>query len=622
MNRFCIPHSHSIAKQSGYRQATRWRSPLAKAMDPEPDYQWLLDIADKADPKVRQAFLDAIDKAKAGVDDKALADAIATGDVNQVIRVLGIDQTMAPSLSVALGAPLEAAFIEAGRQTVARSIPTAGRLSMRFDIANPKATEFLRSYDLGLIREISNDTRLGIRRIVADAMAYGGHPYEQARQIRSLIGLTDRQAAAVSNFRNLLETGDREAMTRALRDRRFDPTLDRTLGADAERELTQEEIDRQVERYGERMLTMRAETIARTETIRAANAAQNAAWSQAADKGLLDRNTLRRQWLVVPDDRLCIYCAEVPDMNPDGVPLGGYFETPLGPAMYPPLHPQCFLGDTLVTPRSPITGYSRRAFDGDVAVVRTAAGNEFSCTVNHPILTRRGWVGAGALNEGDDLIGGAFGDGFGFGDAHDEDVPATIHEVTNALGRSREMSSAPVPVAAEDFHGDGEGSEVAVVGSNRLLWNERNASLSEQLRQFALSVPDVARSTLFATQREIDLGLERLGRAARRVMGCPHLSLAFGGGHARPLQRLSGASTPRFAAQLLEHTGDRNAADAKLARQLIDGRAGQIAANKVISVRRKPFSGHVYNLETEGGWYVANGIIAHNCRCVTIISAF
>lgn len=335
-NRFCIQRNDSLRKQSGIRQATRWRSPLAKAIDPEPDYQWLMDIADKADPKVRQAFLDAIDQVKAGIEDAALRDAVASGDVNQVLDVLGIDQSLGPALSVGLGAPLQAAFLEASAQAVTR-----GGLDMRFDISNPKATEFLRTYDFGLIRQLTTDTREGIRRIVADAFAYGGHPYDQAHQIRDLIGLTDSQAAAVASFRNLLETGDRDALTRALRDRRFDPTLDRTLGEDAERDLTGDEIDRQVGRYAERMLNARAENIARTETIRAANAAQNAAWDQAADKGLLNRDTLRRQWLVTEDDRLCIYCAEVPDMNPDGVGLGGYFETPLGPVKFPPLHPQC-----------------------------------------------------------------------------------------------------------------------------------------------------------------------------------------------------------------------------------------------------------------------------------------
>ena len=34
---------------------------------------------------------------------------------------------------------------------------------------------------------------------------------------------------------------------------------------------------------------------------------------------------------------------------------------------------------------------------------------------------------------------------------------------------------------------------------------------------------------------------------------------------------------------------------------------------------RTEFAGFVYNLETGPGWYVANGIVAHNCRCAVVI---
>src|SRR6185437_13738306 len=35
----------------------------------------------------------------------------------------------------------------------------------------------------------------------------------------------------------------------------------------------------------------------------------------------------------------------------------------------------------------------------------------------------------------------------------------------------------------------------------------------------------------------------------------------------------------------------------------------------IVWMQTQPFSGQVYNLETEDGWYAANGIISHNCRC-------
>ena len=192
-----------------------------------------------------------------------------------------------------------------------------------------------------MIRDISQQTRDGIRTVIQNAFAMGGHPYEQARQIRESIGLTDDQAQAVTNFENLLRTKDRAALTRAMRDRRHDPTLERALGAGADRTLSDEQIATMVNRYRNRAILNRAQMIARTETMRASNAAQNMAWGQAADQGLLNRTALRRFWLVTPNDRLCEYCEQVPDMNEDGVPLDGYFDTPYGPAMYGPLHPLC-----------------------------------------------------------------------------------------------------------------------------------------------------------------------------------------------------------------------------------------------------------------------------------------
>jgi hypothetical protein len=36
---------------------------------------------------------------------------------------------------------------------------------------------------------------------------------------------------------------------------------------------------------------------------------------------------------------------------------------------------------------------------------------------------------------------------------------------------------------------------------------------------------------------------------------------------------------------------------------------------KIDSLVFSEFEGHVYNLETKDGFYLANGLISHNCRC-------
>lgn len=81
----------------------------------------------------------------------------------------------------------------------------------------------------------------------------------------------------------------------------------------------------------------RAETIARTESMRASNQGQLEAWKQATDEGLLTGDE-EQEWIVTPDDRLCPVCEPL-----DGTkaPLGGMFDTELGKVDGPPLHPNC-----------------------------------------------------------------------------------------------------------------------------------------------------------------------------------------------------------------------------------------------------------------------------------------
>jgi hypothetical protein len=339
----CLNHRHDIASRGRFALRKSWRSPIQKAGEPDPEsqYKWLHDIADTAAPEIRDAFLKAIEDLRGSLKEAELAKALESGSVDRVLEVLGIDDTLKEALRATILPPLEDVLIDAGRGTTAATFPKDGSLQMRFDISNPNVVRYIQNNDLRLIQQVTDDTRGAVRQIVADALQFGGHPRDQARAIRELVGLTEKQAAAVENFRNMLEGGDRAALTRELRDRRFDPTLDRALGSDAVDNLTQDQIDTMVARYRDRMLTMRAETIARTETINAAEAGKQMAWEQAANNGLLTRSKLRQGWLVTPDDRLCLICAAIPLLNPDGVPLGGYFTTPIGPVLRPTVHPQC-----------------------------------------------------------------------------------------------------------------------------------------------------------------------------------------------------------------------------------------------------------------------------------------
>jgi len=81
----------------------------------------------------------------------------------------------------------------------------------------------------------------------------------------------------------------------------------------------------------------RAETIARTETMKASNAGQQLAWDQAAEEGLLTGDE-SMEWIVTPDDRLCPICEPLDGQT---VPLGGMFDVDGEDVEGPPAHPNC-----------------------------------------------------------------------------------------------------------------------------------------------------------------------------------------------------------------------------------------------------------------------------------------
>jgi hypothetical protein len=47
----------------------------------------------------------------------------------------------------------------------------------------------------------------------------------------------------------------------------------------------------------------------------------------------------------------------------------------------------------------------------------------------------------------------------------------------------------------------------------------------------------------------------------------------------------------------------------------LKGLSGGVELHEISVTGRVDFSGHVYNLQTDNGWYEANGYIVHNCLC-------
>jgi hypothetical protein len=334
-------------------------------------------LAAKAEPAVAKAVLAALEAQADSIDLDALAAALLAGDavaVEAMVTSAGFASKLGP-----VGAALEETAWTSGAATItggvalaaAKHAPVAG-VSFQFDRLNPRLVTWLQTYKLDLIRQISDATRDGVREVLVDGMRAGINPKEQARRIKEIVGLTERQSRAVANFRKELEVFhlrrgaggmnlgaaiDRVNGTqvfkpdkvgnpkdgileRRLRDFRYDKQLAAAMKGG--KPLTPAQIDKMTAAYAKKYRAFRARTIARTEALRATNMGVQEGWRQGILTGNVAEGLVRRRWIVARDERLCEMCNSAVSMNPKiGVPFGAPFASLKGPVMLPPMHPQC-----------------------------------------------------------------------------------------------------------------------------------------------------------------------------------------------------------------------------------------------------------------------------------------
>lgn len=189
---------------------------------------------------------------------------------------------------------VETKILEPKAQIKANAKFPKPKVMLTFDPGNPRAAEIISNQTESLIRDISESTRQVINDAIFDGLTTGKNPRAIAKEIQSVIGLTRFQENAVKNYRRLLEQGSKEALNRALRDRRFSEDV---------KNLSQDQIDRMVDAYRKKYINYRAETIARTEAGKAISQAQEEALRQTISEVGFREDEVFRTWRSTKDMR-------------------------------------------------------------------------------------------------------------------------------------------------------------------------------------------------------------------------------------------------------------------------------------------------------------------------------
>lgn len=188
------------------------------------------------------------------------------------------------------------------------TVKATARLAITFDLDDPAAIAWAEQRSASMVVEITKRQREAIRALIRRALAEGGHPYVIARQIRPLIGLHSRWATAVLNYRYRLEAAGQSVSA----------------------------VERATARYYAKLLRTRAQTIARTEILTAANRGKFIGWDQAYRDGHLGTVPPSKRW-----DAGAGACPSCVEADGQEVAMYDVFSTNLGTFEMPPAHPDC-----------------------------------------------------------------------------------------------------------------------------------------------------------------------------------------------------------------------------------------------------------------------------------------
>lgn len=361
---------------------------------------------------------------------------------------------------------------------------------------------------------------------------------------------------------------------------------------------------------------------ARTAMTGAQNGGRMDSYKAASDMGI----KVRKRWVATKDSR-----TRDAHQKLDGktVDWDESFTSELGKILFPgdprakPANVyNCFVGDVKVASDSKLIRSYKHIYEGDLITVKTAGGVQFTCTPNHPILTPNGWVSAELLNNGDNILV-TFGEQNVFGGVNPDikhRFPRidAIHNLFNVSGGERAVG------VSVDFHGDVATSNVEIVTQERLLWNVGDSSGRNGIDKFLLKFSNKTLSCSGSLFKHF----WSICKTSFGFIGCKCKSLPFFKcSVSHSCEHGCGTIADRDRI-LAEYSINDLPADTVIDGELLDRLSCKVFLDTIVNVDVSVLSTHVYNLQTENGYYFVNSIIpqngekcngifaiAKNCRC-------
>jgi hypothetical protein len=386
----------------------------------------------------------------------------------------------------------------------------------------------------------------------------------------------------------------------------------------------------------------------------------SAAYNIGRLQSYLDRGVKYVQWVSTIDSRTSKFCWSMHErifplnellaqnMGKQAFPKTGYPEyhpknqqvkSKSGLSMWvPPVHPNAYLPDTKVTSVFPEL-LMRKRYVGKAITIKTEHGNTLSVTIEHPILTDRGFIRAGDLKGGEYIFDTFDSQGTVISNPNYYDSIPSVEELFNFSRVSKSLVRGIVPVATKDLDSNICSTEdkVDIINTARDLLNSADTQFGQNLSELNFNITDTGltpkkvngvTNTIFRSPFALPPSVISRSYHLPTLFGTlPCVEDFVGSGVITDfLTRLSKDSfyNTTIYANSLSDFSKSDTADVGVYNNVSEFIAKNnfltfpsdvvVKRSKISQIIVKDYDGFVYHVQDASGINIANGIVAHNCR--------
>ena len=327
----------------------------------------------------------------------------------------------------------------------------------------------------------------------------------------------------------------------------------------------------------------------------------------------------------------------------------------------PSIPPNCFLGNTEVSLSNGCRNLWRYRYKGTIATIVLQSNSIIECTLNHPILTLRGWLAANEIQEMDYLISN---------DAENERAinndkthfKPTFDDLFISFSATH---NSQIGLGFEfNFHGDIPKSQVDIISINNQLPDRIEIMNSEQIEKFILSLSNVITDFISAgfmseivqssgtsstrqfftlidsetfhsyfscgctiPQKDSILIENSIDSSSSRIKGMGEAQGTFAvfisldnDGRIRIDYSLFSSSGQYVIESFFKTNSEFTRANFMNFAKFNKAHTGIKFLNRIKHKIMREFEGHVYTLESYNGWFnvTSTEIISKNCKCTIL----